>query len=109
MVECIVALFAGFASCMRQLHSGDATLLMNEANNSRQWFNVVVAPDAEILRTDSRLGQNRRCFGKYQPSSTDGAAAQMDEMPVVRKSLVARILAHGRDKHAVGKVNVSNR
>ena len=86
---------AGFSSRMRQLHSGDAALLMNEADNSLQWFDMIVAPDAEILRTDAGLGQNGGRFGKNQASSTNCAAAQVHEMPVVRKSVVARILAHG--------------
>ena len=108
MVALPWAVGAGFAACMRQLHSGDAALLMDEADNPRQRLDVIVAPDAEILRTDPGLGQNRRCFRKHQSSSANGAAAQMHEMPIVRESVVARILAHGRDEHAVRKLYVSN-
>jgi hypothetical protein len=33
----------------------------------------------------------------------------MNEMPVVRESVAARILAHRRDEHPIGKRQISNR
>ena len=81
---------AGFASGVRQLHAGDAALRMNEPDDPRQRLDVIVLPDAKVLRTDAALGKNGSGFGHHQPRPTHGAAAQMDEMPVVRESITAR-------------------
>ena len=45
----------------------------------------------------------------HQSRATDRAAAEMHEMPVVSQSVSARVLAHGRDKDAVGKFDIANR
>src|ERR1700690_2068785 len=97
------------ASGMSQLHSGYAALFMNEANDPRERFNMIVLPDAEILRADTSVGKNGSCFGEHQSGATDGAAAQMDEMPVVRVSIGAGVFAHRRNKHAVRKCDIANR
>jgi hypothetical protein len=46
-----MAVCAGLAPGMGQLHSGDASLFMNETDNSSQHLDVPVCPDAEVLRT----------------------------------------------------------
>src|SRR5664279_1417109 len=94
---------------MGQLHPGHTTLLMNEADDSGQRRNVIVTPDTQVLRADAALGNNGSCLGKHQPSPTHGTAAQMHEMPVVGISVGTGVLAHRRDKHAVGKREISNR
>ena len=99
---------AGFASGVRQLHAGDAALLMNEPDDSSERLNVIVIPDAKILRTDAALGKNGRGLGKHQSSSTHCTAAQVDEMPVVRVPVRTGVLAHRRDKHTVRKREATN-
>ena len=94
---------------MSQLHSRDAPLLMNEADDSIQHLDVAVVPNTEILRTDPSLRQNRSRLGKYQPGAGDRATTEMNEMPVVSVSVLARILTHRRDEHPIGKGQVSNR
>src|SRR6266404_6816529 len=94
---------------MGQLHSGDASLFVNETDDSSQHLDVPVCPDAEILRTDASLGKNGRGLSKYQSRATDGATAKMNEMPIVGVSVVARVLAHRRDEHPIGKFYFSNR
>ena len=94
---------------MRQLHSGSAALPMNEAHDSRQHLNVIVLPDAQILRADPPLRQYRRGLGEHQSRSAHGAASQMHQVPVVRISIVARVFAHRRNKRAIGKRNITNR
>jgi hypothetical protein len=92
-----------------QLHSGYASLFMNKTNDSAQHLDVLVAPDAEILRSDATLGKNSGCLSQHQSGASYGAAAEMNEMPVVRESVVARILTHRRDEHAIRKRQISNR
>ena len=43
------------------------------------------------------------CFGKHEASTADRPAAQMHDVPVVRKPVCDGILAHRRNKYAVGK------
>ena len=74
-----------------------------------QRLNMIILPEAEVLWTDSALRQNRGGFGKYQSSAANGAAAKMYEMPIVRGSVGAGVLTHGRDKHAVRECDISNR
>src|SRR6266478_1127474 len=73
----------GLASRMRQLHTGDTALLVNETDDSSQRFNVPVTPDTKILWTDAALGKNGRCLSKHECRATHCPAAQVDEMPVV--------------------------
>src|SRR5204862_6506734 len=94
---------ARLASGMGQLHSGDASLFMNETDDSPQHFDVPIVPDAKVLRTDPSLRQNRRRFRQDESRATDRPAAKLNEMPVVRVSILARILTHARDEHPIGK------
>src|SRR4029077_10241976 len=94
---------------MGQLHSGYASLFMNETDDSTQHLDMPVGPDAEVVRTDPSFRKNGRCLGQDQAVAADGATAEMNEMPVVRVSVLARILAHRRDEHPVGKRQISNR
>ena len=70
---------------------------------------MAILPDAEVLRTDASLGENGGCFGQDQSGATDRTAAEMNEMPVVRITVPARVLTHRRDEHPIGKLQISNR
>src|ERR1700726_1516265 len=94
---------------MGQLHSGDASLFMNETDDSSQHLDVPVCPDAEVLRTDASLGKNGRGLSQDQAGTSDGATAKMNEMPVVSVSIVARVLTHRRDERPIGEFYFSNR
>src|SRR5205814_8739653 len=93
---------------MSQLHSGDAPLFMNETDDSTQHLDVPVVPDAEIVRTDPSLRQNRRRLGKYQSGATNRSTSKMNQMPVVSLSVLARILTHRRDEHPTRNINISD-
>src|SRR6202167_4009591 len=87
---------AGLATGVRQLHPGYCSLFMDKPDDSRQWRNMIVFPDSQILRTDASLGKNCRCFSKYQSRAAYGPAAQMHKMPVTRVSVRAGVLTHRR-------------
>ena len=74
---------------------------MKKIHNSLQAGNMVVFPQAEVLRGNAALRENRRCLGEYQPGAPDGAATQMNQVPIAGKAVFARILAHGGDEHTV--------
>src|SRR5882762_6141236 len=59
-VTCPRRVRAGFAASVRQLHAGDAALRMNEPDDPGERPDVIVTPDAKILRADASLRKNRR-------------------------------------------------
>src|ERR1700752_1176227 len=75
---------AGLATGVRQLHASCDTLLMYKPDDSSERLNVIVHPDAQILRTNPALRKNRSCLGKHQSGAAYGPTAQMHKMPVVR-------------------------
>src|SRR5260370_557215 len=82
---------------------------MVETDDSGQDCDVLVGPDGEILRTDASLGKNGGCLSQDEAGATHRATPEMNEMPVVRESVAARILTHRRDEHPIGKRQISNR
>src|SRR4029434_4203811 len=80
-----------------------------EGHNPAKCFDVIVTPNPEILRTDATFGKDCRCFRQHEPGAADSAAAQMDKMPIVREAIHARVLAHRRDEHPIGKFYFANR
>jgi hypothetical protein len=66
----------------------------------------------EILRqisiSNSTKATHDRCLSQGQSCAADRMAAEMNEMPVVSVSVLARILAHRRDEHPIGKRQISN-
>src|SRR5882762_1652035 len=108
-VACPRRVSAGLATGMRQLHPSDAALIVNKPHDSSQWLNVIIPPDAQILRTNPALGNNGSRFGKDQGSSAHRAAAEVHEMPVARVSVRAGVLTHGRNEYAIRKCNIPNR
>src|SRR5207248_8902173 len=86
-----------------------AALVVNETNDTPQRLHMSVAPDAKILRTDAALRQDRGRFSHHQSRAPNRATAEMDEMPVVRQTVAARVLTHRRDKDAVGELQIPNR
>jgi hypothetical protein len=68
---------------------------------------VFIFPNPEILRADPPLGQNRRGLTENEPGAADRAAPEVHEVPVVRKPVLARILAHRRDDDAVAQLDAA--
>jgi hypothetical protein len=81
---------------------------MDESGNPREHFDVLVFPDSEILGTNTRFGKNCRCLRENERSPADGATAEMYEMPIVGKTVRARVLAHRRNDDPVAKQDVAN-
>ena len=88
---------------MRQLDSGARALRMDEAGDPLKFGDVVIFPDAEIGGGDAAFRKNRGCLDHDQSCATLGAAAEMNEVPVVGEAVVRGVLAHGRDADAVGE------
>lgn len=95
------AIGAGFASGVRELNAGETSLVVNEADDGREGFGVTVAPDAEVFGADAGFGRNGGGFAKDDCGASDGAAAKVDEVPVVGEPVLAGVLAHRRNSNAV--------
>ena len=94
---------AALPAGMRQLNGGRTPLRPHEAHDSCKTVHVVIAPDSEVRRADASLGRDGRGFGHRQRGAACGPRTQVDKMPVVGVAVAARVLAHGRDEHAVGQ------
>ena len=97
-----------FEARVRQLSSGHAALLANESDDARQIFDMRVFPDAEVARTDASLGEHSDGFGEDGSCAAYSSRAEVNQMPVVGESILARVLAHGRNRNAVPEGNISN-
>ena len=89
------------ASGMRQLNARPAALAMNERDDSGEFRDVLILPDAEVLRGDAPMGRHCGGFGKDQSRTAHRARCKMDEVPIVGKTILTGVLAHGRDHNAV--------
>jgi len=76
---------------------------VKEVDDALEAGNMLVFPEAEVLRSDATLGRDSGGFGEYEPGASDGAAAEVDEMPVVRETVFGGVFAHRRDDDPVGE------
>src|SRR5205809_8134315 len=81
---------------------------MNEPGDLREHLNVPILPDAQVLWTDPSLRKNRGRLRQDESCATDSAAAEMNKMPVVRVSVLARILTHRRNEDPICKRHIAN-
>src|SRR4051812_12183132 len=66
---------------------------------------MLVRPDAKIPGRNAASRFNRARFGHDQTGPTHGATPKVREMPIVRKAVLTRVLAHRRDHDAVRDLN----
>src|SRR5262245_56511316 len=90
---------ARLATGVRQLHPSNTALLVNEMNDALERLDVIVTPDAEVLRANAGLRQDRCRFCHYKSCAANSPTTEMHEVPVVRQPINARVLTHRRDKH----------
>ena len=56
------------AAGVRELHAGDAALLVHESHDAREHLDVIVFPDAEIFGTDAAFGVTAVASVKTRPA-----------------------------------------
>ena len=94
---------AGLAPGVGQLQAWHGALGGDETGDALQWGYLLVIPQAEVFGGDTPVRGYRCGFGNDQAGATDGAAAQMDKVPVVGQAIDGGILSHRRDRDAVGQ------
>ena len=94
---------AGFAAGVGELNAGAGAVSMEEVDDAGERGDVLVFPEAEVKRRDAAFGRDGSGLSEDESGAADGAAAEVDEMPVGGESVFAGVLAHGRDGDAVGK------
>ena len=81
---------------------------MEKACDTRQELDVLVLPDAGIVRGDTPRGFHRGRFGEDECGAADGAATQMHQVPIVEEAVLAGVLAHRRHGDAVAQRDFAN-
>ena len=100
---------ARLASRVRELHAWNGALRRDEAEDAREHLDVRVLPDSEVVRTDPAVGEYGSRLGQHGPCAANRPAAEVDEMPVAREPVDARVLAHRRDDNAVAERDAAQR
>ena len=83
-------------------------MLFDKAEDSGQNGNVIVRPNAQILRADPALRKHCGRLRKYNGCSAHCPAAKVDKVPIVRIAVAARIFTHRRDADAIPQTHVAN-
>ena len=76
---------------------------MRERNS--MWSSFQMPRSCGVMRPSADTAQ---ASVKTSDGAADGAAAEMDEVPVVGEAVGAGILAHGRDDDAVAEEDIAN-
>jgi len=93
---------AGFAAGVGELGAGVGAMLVQEGGDALELGDVVVLPDAEVAGRDPGFGADGVGLGDDETGTADGAAAEVDEVPVVGKAVHGGVFAHGGYGDAVG-------
>ena len=71
-------------------------------------FDVPVVVNSHIAGSDAALRGNAGCLDENQSSPAHSPAAEMDQVPVIGKSIDRRILAHGRNHDPVAESDAAD-
>jgi hypothetical protein len=78
-----------------ELNGWHGAVLRDEAGDPGETWNMLVAPYAEIARADATTGFDRGGFHHHETRSSNGASAEVDEVPVAGETIFGGILTHG--------------
>jgi len=78
---------AGFAAGVGELGASVGAVLVEEGGDALELGDVLVLPDAEVAGSDAGFRADGVGLGDDEAGSTDGAAAEVDEVPVVGEAV----------------------
>ena len=84
----------GLAAGMCELRPPHCAAIVTELRDTAKPVDMLVVPYPEIVRRDTAAGGNGDRFGQHERRAADRAAAEMDDVPVVRKAVDRRVFAH---------------
>jgi hypothetical protein len=83
------------------LDARERPLSVDEAHDAREAGDMPFVVDAEVLRADAAHRRHRRRLREHERRAAHCASAEVDEMPVAREAVDARVLTHGTDDEAM--------
>jgi len=78
-------------------------MLVQEPGDALERGDVLVLPNAQIVRTYAGLWADGSGFGEHKARAADSSAAEVNKMPVTSMAIGRGVLAHGGDYDAIGK------
>ena len=75
---------------------------MEEGGDALELGDVLVFPDAEVAGGDAGFGADGVGLGDDEAGAADGAASEVNEVPIVGKTVDGGVFAHGGDRDAIG-------
>jgi hypothetical protein len=93
---------------MRQLNTGNTSVLVRKTRNPSERLDVRIAPNAVILRADAAFRRYGARFHDHRSGAPDRAAPEMHEVPIRREAIHARILAHRRHHDPIAQRHTAN-
>ena len=98
---------ACLASGMRELDARNGALALDEAGDAGERRDMLVAPQSHVAWRDAAVARDRGRLDHDQPDASGGAAAEMDEVPVIGETFMGRILAHWGHGDAIAERHVA--
>ena len=94
---------AGLAAGVRELDADDAALGVDEVDDGRPGFGLLVVPDPGVLRGDAPFRDDGGGLGEDEPEASLRAGAEVDEVPGPGHAVLglAGVLAHRSQPDAV--------
>jgi hypothetical protein len=97
------------ASRVRELDGGNGAHPFDKSGYAGERLDVAILVNAHIAGRDAPLRGDGAGFDEHERSSAGGAAAEMNQMPIVGESVNGRILAHGGYDDSVAQRVAANR
>jgi hypothetical protein len=83
-------------------------MCFDESCYASKRLNVLVLPNAQVAWTDAAAVFDGSCFHNDETRTSHSAATKVNQMPVVCKAILGRVLAHWRNYSAILQKNVAN-
>ena len=97
-----------FSPGVRQLDARRRALAVQESRDASQKLDVLVFPDAQVVRCDAPACCHRRGLRANQPGAAHRAATQMYQVPIAGESVAGGVLAHGRNRDPVAQSDLAD-
>ena len=94
---------ARLAAGVGELNAGHGALRFDERRDAGEHGDMLVLPDAQVVRRDASFGRHGRCLSDHHRRTPDSATAEVYEVPVSGKTVNAGVLAHRAHHDAVAQ------